>query len=171
MGTGYWARVVMMIVALIGVIMTMRSMNSGRPMTNPFESLFGSSAPSSSITLCPTRVTGVLEASGVRIFEEKMAWFREVGGQRQKLDTVAVEKWFAHHCTVAQAQVSQPAGLNFEPAAAFTYVNGQTQILKQAEQAGQTVYQWGEQFFHSPDLNAALHSFSALPEAKAPGTH
>lgn len=168
----------MMILAFIGIVLTIRSLNSGKPITNLFVGMLTTAPSSDSKTrgddfnLCHTRVTSIETTGRPKVLEEKMKWFREGNdGVREPLDIVEVEKWFAVFCKVKGHKTELEGSPAFELVMRFHYVKGEPQTLMQSVVGGRTVYQWNDQTFVSPMLDTGLLKFSALPSAKTPGTH
>ncbi len=162
-----------MILAFIGVVMTIRNLNSGKPMVNPFVGMLTKTPETDQqgqvkINLCPTRVVKMDLGESLKVYEEKMKWYR---GEGEALNIVEVEKWFAHWCTVPAFKLETETIHAFVPYVQIYYVDGTSATLGRAESGGQTIYQWNSQSLLSPELDVALPKFSALPSAKAPGTH
>lgn len=167
MGMNYWFRVGMMCVSLFAVLILMRQMNTAaRPGTvNPLARFFGVK-PShvAEVDLCPTRVTRI-EAGPVAIFEEKMKWYRQgEAGAREKLDDVAVEKWFGRNCTLSGPKVS--ASADVQAALKVFFVSGEPLTLLQSATAGE--YEWRGQPFSSPKMGEALRELKELPAEGRP---
>lgn len=160
MGFGYWFRVSMMCVALIGVIYVMQSMNQQkRPGQKPNALLafFSGDPNAADVNLCPTRVTR-LEAGKVSIFQEGLEWYRTTESERQRLDPVAVEKWFSSHC--AQEGKKTSASADVKEALKVFFVSGEPQILLKSS-SGE--FEWMGQPFQSEQMDRALNELGELP--------
>jgi hypothetical protein len=174
-GIYYWIRVGIMVVCFVVLVVTIRAMNSGQPVASPILSALGIKSGTGDgvkerITLCPTRVVSIESSDGILLSEQNMKWFRETkGDDRVELDTVAVEKWFGHHCTVSAESVVVTESA-VDRGFTFTYVNGENAILSSVAGAP-GVYRFAGRTFRSAELDAALRGFAELPLLKAPGTH
>ena len=143
----------MMIVALIAVLGIMRYLDgSARPGIPKPPSL------STTIELCPTRVTR-LHAGKLTIFEEGMQWFRQnEGSTRERLDPVAVEKWFSRHCSMEATKVSASADVH--EALKVFFVTGEPQVLLESA-SGE--FEWMHQPFKATQMATALKELLELP--------
>lgn len=161
MGFWYWFRVGMMALSLASVMYVMHWLN--RTPRAPDRT----AAIVTQVNLCPTRITRV-ETGQVTLFEEKMQWYRqEVANSAapERLDPVAVEKWFSRHCTLTGKRVS--ASANVATAATVSFVSGEPlKLLRSLSQLGE--YEWQGLSFQSAQLTDALHELNELPKAKEP---
>lgn len=166
MGTMYWVRVGLMGIALVGVIMSIRHLNTARnssrqgEVKSPVAKLIVGDGETEDIVLCPTRVAWLESADGTRIAEHSMKWSRDQNGQHDELNAIDVEKWFGQNCTI-RAQLSD-VGQNFQPVLRIGFISGSPQTLARAP-SGE--FEWQGKKFISRDLEQALNALPTLPKA------
>lgn len=155
-GGFFWFRVAMMAIALSAVIWTIYTLNTPGART-PLEVLAG--VPESSFNLCPTRVSSVSVVGRAAVFQDSLKWYKVEGGERRELDSVAVEKWFAHYCKVAAHPVPKPAG-DSKPVVTLAYVAGSPVTLRQSADG---VFSWQNYHFVSEALSKGLDELFEIP--------
>lgn len=174
MGFWYWFRVLIMTVGLVGTILAIRSLNrmNGRPDhgSGAIVSMMGlppagDSAAPQKVNLCQTRVSR-LDVGRVSVFQEGLNWYRghrdgESGAAKAKerLDDVAVEKWFSRNCMVVGTRVGSPP--NVTTALVVHFVNGEPRTLLRSAMGGD--YEWMGLPFRSAQLDGALKELLSLP--------
>lgn len=162
MGFWYWFRVVMMSIGLVLCILAIRNLNQtsrsggGNSLT---AALTGerTAKVAQAISICPTRVAR-LEAGKVSIFQEGMSWYRATPARKEKLDDVAVEKWFSRNCSVSGTRVSSPSQV--DTALKIFFVSGMPRTLLRS--AGGE-YEWMGLPFRSNQMDDALKELTELP--------
>ncbi len=158
MGKMYWFRVGMMILTFVMVVIAMRSLQSTKPTASPLATMILGSNEEQNIVLCPTRVTSLEMASGMRVQEASMKWTRTSEGTEQELDPIAVEKWLSRNCSVVGKKADRSQG--FEPILKLGLVTGESKVLARAS-TGE--YLWDGMTFISSALDQALTELAELP--------
>lgn len=174
----------LMLLALIAVIYTMRQLNtkgldqgvlstlgiqpSGAPLVP------GAAEPAArharligQITWCETRVRELEEPGVFRLYQDGSKWFFDRQGQKKEVDFVAVEKWFARHCSLHVEAAAVSAQQTLHPGLVVKFVRGPDQTFERAEGSG-TIYRWRNQTFKSPELDMALSLLGDLPSPRPP---
>lgn len=152
--------------ALAGVLMTMRQLNQpkGFAQGSGFLSFFsGNKDPhAAAVNLCPTRITR-LEAGHVAVFQDGMDWYRTSSTEKERLDPVAVEKWFSRNCALEVKKTSASADVT--AALKVFFVSGEPQTLLKSA-SGE--FEWMGQPFISTHMDKALNELVELPVTTKP---
>ena len=165
MGAAHFFKVLLMCVSLAGVIVVMGRLNQSPGSMNVAKRARTAKLVEG-VNVCPTRVTR-LENSAWSVFEEGLNWYRQTGSQRQKLDPIAVEKWFSQNCTLLGqpvAKVSPDLPNKVEAALKISFVSGQPQTLSKTAEG---YYGWMDRWYKSNQAAQAIQDLGALPASVA----
>jgi hypothetical protein len=159
MGVMYWARVVVMVFAFVGVMTVMRQLNtaakrgSGAPL---IEILTGPRAEiENGLDLCPTRILEMHMIGGPLFFQRNLKWFMRLGALEQELDQIAMEKWFSTNCHIEITPTPSVSGA--EPILKITFVSGEPASLMSSPDG----FVWMGRKFKSEQLQRALQELTS----------
>ena len=170
MNWSFVIKINILLLALIGVVVLMRLMQSETGPgglaaileTQPPTSRRGSPAPEPTgevimMDWCDTRIVALERPGKPTIRQVKLKWY----AGEALLEFIPVEKWFGRNCRVRIDRVSSEEfnSSAAKPAMTVKFIKGEPEPLLVAGD----VYRWRQEVFRSAELDQALVELDSLP--------
>lgn len=113
----------------------------------------------SSITLCDTRIVGLIKPNQYRISQNGRKWIKE-GSSTVELNFLDMERWFGANCKVSASNIAPHHTKELiKPIYLFKFVDGAALPIYQGPDGS---YIWKNQSFRSTKLDAALQELDRI---------
>ncbi len=145
-GAQVWARVVILVAGLIGVVYTMKGIRQNSAMDSFFTpNSTDVKIKSGRLNLCPTRV-GRIEITDhrtnkkLRYHQSKAQWIVE-GSQSFELEPLFIEKWLGEFCEVKIDKfLTESDSQGVDQDILFVYIDGSSKQIRVHKQSFTTEY-------------------------------
>jgi len=167
MNWSFIVKINVLVLALLGVVFVMRSMQSG-PGPSTLAALLGAPPPpaapseptrgaATTLDWCNTRVSALERPGKPTIRQIKLQWYLE----DKLLEFIPVEKWFGRNCRVIIDRVSPSEfdAATAKPVLVVKFIKGEPETLM----AAGNIYRWEREIFRSSELDQALVDLDTLP--------